>query len=342
MTLRWAVDPFTFTVMSALMVLALAIGFLRSSKGGRWTWIRRTILVAMAMLIGMTPSIPSGTTKEATNIEVFFVLDRSVSMLADDQADAPSRLKAATEDIKKLTTDLAGSRFAALTFSSELASAVPLTTDGHAISSWADTVTAEQMLYASGSSVSVVPQRLAQTLQTAKERHPSHIRLVVLLTDGEDTMDSTKTISPEWSQVKELCDGGLVLGYGTTKGGKMPEYQDGFDQEDDKKPSKPTSYVMDPETGQVAISKANPERLKQIAQATGLNFAMRTGPYDFTQLVRKVQDEAKAEAVEDNRSEVTVYRDFVWPFVWVAVAMLAWELYYLGDRRRRLKEDRKR
>lgn len=343
MTLRWGTPPVAFVLFTVILVALLAWGFLRASRNQRIHWVRRTILVAMCLIIGITPAVPSGVKEEVNNIEVFFVLDRSISMVAMDQDGDHPRLEAATSDIKELTNDLAGSRYAAITFASNSQSALPLTTDAHAVKSWADTVIPESPLYASGSSVESVTHTLNTELTKAKERHPANIRLVFLMTDGENTVDPSSQTDQQilpWTDLKPLIDGGMVLGYGTEQGGKMHDTtnltSDGWDS------LKNARFIMDPETGKEAISKANPQHLKEIADQLGLQFEMRSGKPDFKDAVKKMTEHAKQVALADNRSETKLYREFVWPFVWVAIAMMLWELLYLGNRFRKLKEDKRR
>lgn len=344
MILRWATSVWALVFWGIILIAILAWGFLKASQGQRRHWIRRAVLVLMVILICMTPSVPSGFKQEVNNIEVFFVLDRSISMMALDQDGDHPRMERATEDIKELAKDLPGSRYAAITFASQSQSALPLTTDAHAVKSWADTVVVENSIYASGSSVESVSETLYKELSKAKERHPANIRLVFLLSDGENTIDPNELNSYDetvsWDLIKPLVDGGLVLGYGTEAGGKMRETSDLADG--DTEAAKRAPFIKDPQTGKDAISHEDPDHLRKIAEQLGIKFEQRSGRPNFTDDIKAMTEKAEQAAVEDNRSQVSIYRDFVWPFVWVAVAMAVWEFVYLGSRFRRLREDKRR
>jgi Ca-activated chloride channel family protein len=144
------------------------------------------VLVVVAMLLAFValarPKFGSGTKIiPATNLDVVIVLDYSKSMYARDVA--PSRIARAKAEVARLIRDLPGARFGAVAFAGEPMS-FPLTSDGAAIAQFFRQLDPNDM--------PVGGTATARALEAAREvfaRDPKahdHVRVVVLVTDGED------------------------------------------------------------------------------------------------------------------------------------------------------------
>ena len=86
------------------------------------------------------------------------------------------------------------------------------------------------------------------------------------MTDGENTVDSAQESFAPSS--RPLVDGGIVLGYGTEEGGRMPT-----DDED-----LASGYVYDQRTGADAMSKLDADNVATIADQMGVDHLERTAP----------------------------------------------------------------
>ena len=143
-------------------------------------------LLVVAMLLAFValarPQFGRGTRLiPATNLDVVIVLDYSKSMYARDIA--PNRIARAKAEVARLIQDLPGARFGAVAFAGEPMS-FPLTTDGAAIAQFFRALEPNDM--------PVGGTATARALERAREifaRDPQskdHVRVIVLVTDGED------------------------------------------------------------------------------------------------------------------------------------------------------------
>ncbi len=146
----------------------------------------KAVLLIAGMLFAFValarPKFGSGTKiVPATNLDVVIVLDYSKSMYARDVV--PSRIARAKAEVARLIRDLPGARFGAVAFAGEPMS-FPLTSDGAAIAQFFRQLDPDDM--------PVGGTATARALEAAREvfaRDPKakdHVRVIVLVTDGED------------------------------------------------------------------------------------------------------------------------------------------------------------
>ncbi|MDD0858350.1 VWA domain-containing protein [Arthrobacter alpinus] len=185
----------------------------------RW---RYGALVVLVLIAGARPGLVGASAPVAnTELNVYFVVDVTPSVAAEDFNGKSPRLDGMKEDIRALATELAGARFSLLTFDSTAQVTMPLTTDATALDTMTQVLTPKAVYISQGSSISVANQLLAQRLAAAAKAHPERPRLVFYLGDGEQTADSAPK---PFKENVELIDGGAVLGYGTEAGAKMREF----------------------------------------------------------------------------------------------------------------------
>jgi Ca-activated chloride channel family protein len=148
------------TVKGVLLVLAIALAFfaLARPEFGRGTRI-----------------IP------ATNLDVVVVLDYSKSMYARDVT--PSRIARAKAEVASLVRALPGARFGAVAFAGEPMS-FPLTSDGAAIAQFFRQLEPNDMPV--GGTATARALERARELFASDPKSKEHMKVIVLVTDGED------------------------------------------------------------------------------------------------------------------------------------------------------------
>ena len=148
------------TVKGALLVLALLLAFIALAR----------------------PQFGHGTRLiPATNLDVVVVLDYSKSMYARDVA--PSRIARAKAEVGRLIHDLPGARFGAIAFAGEPMS-FPLTSDGGAIAQFFRQLEPNDMPV--GGTATAKALERARELFAHDPKSKDHVRVIVLVTDGED------------------------------------------------------------------------------------------------------------------------------------------------------------
>ncbi|SEE69178.1 vWA domain-containing protein [Ruania alba] len=340
MTLRmmW---PLWLTLIVFLPLLALAVWKIRTSHGERRRdWLRRGGIVLTAMVIALTPAIPR-TLEESliTNVEMYFVVDRTGSMAAEDYDGERARLEGVQADLEALTEAMPAARYSILAFDSQTTSQLPLTTDSRAVRAWADTVKQEITAYSAGSSIDRPLDALTETLNGAAERNPENVRLVFIFSDGENTngSDSQAGEFASFADLNPLVDGGAVLGYGTPDGGTMRSY----DGTDGTGFGTDAPYITD-ENGDPAVSRIDETNLRTLADQLGVQYAHRITPDSVDPLVEDVDVQ---QIAADGRRDLTTYEDVYWPFAIILALLLAWEAWDLtrevpkSGRKRPKKDD---
>ncbi|HEY0217587.1 MAG TPA: VWA domain-containing protein [Cellulomonas sp.] len=297
-------------VRQAVVALRRRRASVGASGGGRW-WLRAAGVVAL-VVIGLGPSVarPSGE-QVGVGVDVFLVVDRTGSMAAEDYADGAPRLDGVRADLPALVAAVPGARYSILSWDSQATRQLPLSGDGRAVDAWAQTLRQETTATSTGSRLDRPMAALRTALTSAAEQQPGHVRLVFVLSDGEQTADGEVA---SFAELAPLVDGGGVLGYGTAEGGQM-QTSDG------------EGYILGAD-GQPGVSHLDESALRTLADQLGVTYLHRDGPDDaaLAALVADVQGESEVRA--DGRF-VQVWSPAVWPAAAVLVLLLVVEVWLL-------------
>lgn len=289
-----------------------------SSKNDR-RWLRRALMVAVVAAMGMGPAVRTDVAELKTNAEVYFVVDTTGSMGAEDYGAAQRRIEGVREDIVAIAREYTGARFSIVRFDSRATRQLPLTTDLRAVESWAQTVKLEDSYTSQGSTVNRPVPELKVALERSAKENPGNIRILYLFSDGEST-DSSVDPGAAYSELSTYVAGGAVLGYGTAEGGPM-KINGGMDD---------GGYIIDSATGQQAISHLDEATLEQVAEQLSIPYAHRVEPgIDNSLLVGGIED-----LLEENTNTRTVYNVQVWPLGFALLGLVLWEILATAPRLR--------
>ena len=233
----------------------------------------------------------------ATNLDVVIVLDYSKSMYARDVA--PSRIARAKAEIAKLVKELPGARFGAVAFAGEPMS-FPLTSDAAAIAQFFRQLEPNDMPIG-GTAIGRALERAREVL-ARDPKSKDHVRVIVLVTDGEDLEGDPVAVAKQAAEEKTRIDVVQI-------GGRLPE----------KVPEVgPDGKVMGDrrdDDGQPLMTSLTPEgeqQLSDIATTTGgaIVRASRgeTGIDDVARELKKMMREELAERVE-----IAFDEEYMWP-----------------------------
>ena len=210
--------------------------------------IIRTLYFILFLIAFAGPSIGNSFKEvKEEGKDIFIAVDLSQSMISTDVG--PNRLRRVQFELKELLKSFPTDRIGLIIFSTEAFLQLPLTYDQSVAN-----------LYIDGLNIGLVPNMgtdLNAPLRMALERFQNDqsqeekSKAVILISDGEHFGDDLEDIS------SELYENGIkvfTLGIGTTQGGQIP---------------RGNGVVIDPQTGQPAISKLDPESLQLVAIETG-------------------------------------------------------------------------
>jgi len=279
--------------------------------------VRRVLIVTLMVLILLRPGWGQArSTVEHSDLDVLVVVDRTRSMDALDGPEGKPRLDLAVHDLTTLAHDLPGARFAGITFGGDVVRLqLPYTTDTSAFDAFAETIKPEGPFDGAGSRLDSPIEVMDSTLSDDRDQYPQRRRMVVLVSDGEDTVSSSSESGSQESfdSLKGYLDGGIVLGYGTTSGGRM--------RIDDLHPGE--GFIPDPGGGD-ALSHADPARLRAVAHQLGVGVRQRIRRDDAAiAAVAASFRSAPATSGGSTRRQ----RDITWVFGLGLVPLLLWELW---------------
>jgi Ca-activated chloride channel family protein len=223
--------------------------------------LRRSLLLALLCVAILRPGLPGGSAGAVTaDLNVFFVVDTTTSMVAEDHGNGAPRMDGVRRDIMAIAEGLPGARFSVITFDTKGHVRMPLTTDTLALETITSVLEPQVTSYSKGSSITAARQVLAERLAAARDSHPERPQLVFYLGDGEQTSGGEPDpLVPDNGPVA----GGAVLGYGTEAGGRMKE-NTGMEYDGGAQGG---PYVQDGSGGTTrdAVSRIDEGRLREIA-----------------------------------------------------------------------------
>jgi Ca-activated chloride channel family protein len=284
----------------------------------------KAVLLVAAMMFAFValarPKFGSGTKiVPATNLDVVIALDYSKSMYAHDVA--PTRIARAKAEVARLIRDLPGARFGAVAFAGEPMS-FPLTSDGAAIAQFFRQLDPNDM--------PVGGTATARALEAAREvfaRDPKakdHVRVIVLVTDGEDLEGDPVAVAEDCAKEATRIDVVQI-------GGRAPEVIPdvapdgkvvGIRRDDDGKPLT------------TELSAEGEAQLARVAQTTGGTIVRAEhGETGIDQIAKGLQRMMREELSE--RVETVYAEEYAWPLAFAVVLLVGEALLAEAPRRRR-------
>lgn len=266
MTFQPMIAPLLMLAGGGLALLLVIVRLARATTvAGVAAWLGRALMIALLAAILLRPGVPTpNQTVQATQADIFLVVDTTASVAAEDWAGSETRLSGIRADINTLVREFAGARFELITFDQRAVLRVPLTSDGAAILTSVAILEPEISGHARGSSIGMAAKLLRDQMRTAAEENPQRARAAFYFGDGEQTAATT----PEsYRDSAQYLGGGRVFGYGTSAGGLMLA--------NDGSARKAGDYITDPGTGVAAASKLDRTALATIAADLGVPLEVR-------------------------------------------------------------------
>lgn len=264
----------TFDPIVPLWVLGVGLGgavvvtVARARRGAsRLAAVGGLVGAALVIAAAADPAVGGGEAPTVTtSVDVLFVVDTTGSIVAEDYDGGKPRLEGVRADIAAIADGFAGARFSLITFDATAVVELPWTTDAGALDAAVRVLQPELSYYSSGTRLDVPVETIDAALQRSADSDEERMRVLVVLTDGEQTAGGDPA---SFSALAGSADAGVVLGYGTTEGGRMRMTWGVYGTDDD------VSYIYDYETGDDAISHADPATLERIADEIGVDYLHR-------------------------------------------------------------------
>ena len=220
------------------------------------------LIVILIFIINLRIMILSGNSKiVSNNLDVLFVIDNTISMVAEDYNGNNTRLSGVKNDCKNIIKRLNGARFSVITFNNTAKIVIPYTRDSNMAIEAIDIIEPIEELYAKGSSLNTPIETIISSLKSSTKKGDKK-RIIFFISDGEITDNSNIA---NFSEISKYIDNGAIMGYGTTKGGYMKSKD---------KYSETESYITEYSNSKYekAISRINENNLKKIAKDINIDY----------------------------------------------------------------------
>jgi len=319
------INPFIPIPVMAVICVAL----LACKRKGVWPYIRQIIMVLLIFAINLRIMVPNDEMKVTTyemKANVIFVIDDTISMVANDMEDNATRLEAASADCSYIIDKMVGARFAVIDFHNISNIKCPFNDDVTFIKSIINSISPLSEWSAKGTDISICKDNLLTELKSAESN--GAYTVVFFISDGEDNK-SEKDYGFE--ELAQYIDDGAVLGYGTERGGEM--YIKSYYDDDDAEPHAVETY--DSNNGYVnAVSKIDEKNLKNIANSLGIDYIHMEESSQLDSVINHVLDNIEVGAQEKSEQG---WDDTYYFFVIAFLVMVVIECFFtkkqLSERR---------
>lgn len=314
MTLAPLVPLGIVVVLAVAAAVWVAVTWATSRSTGRLVRQLGMIVLGVALVLRPGDDVEHRRQARLLDVDVVFAVDVTTSMSAEDYDGDRPRFVGVQADVDALVDDLAGARFSMVTFGADAIVDLPFTTDARAVSTVAGTLRAEPYRLATGSSIERPVELLTSVLDSAADADADRVRVLVVMTDGEEIGDVDESGLGSYGDLADLVDAAVVLGYGTEAGGPMRETEVDIAFEDG-------SYIHESSTGQIALSRIDEDNLRAIADDLGAEYRHRDRPGGLSGLI-----EPGTVEVGTGEAMVAARSDIVWlPGIGLGLLLL-WEL----------------
>ncbi len=225
------------------------------------------------------------------NLDVLFVIDKTISMNAEDGYQNKTRLENAKSTCYKIIEELSGARFSVITFANTSSILTPFVKDASLAKDSIDTIKVMEELYAQGSSLNT-PIEVTQNVLKSATKKEGRKRIIFFISDGEIT---NKSKLESFASLQQYIDGGAVLGYGTEQGGKMKAWNSFEEGEEYLKYYDENYRYVD------AISVIDEQNLSQIASDLKIPYIHVESDSSVDKTIEQIKKQATSNLSEEEK-----------------------------------------
>lgn len=299
------------------LMAPICIGLLFCKRKGTFNYMRQIIIILLLFVINlriMVPDPEAATVRH--NVDVLFVVDNTISMLAQDYgSDKGLRMDAVKADCAYIMEQLPGATFSVISFDDNVKTLLPYTIDTLNVTQSLQSLNGMPSLYARGTGF----EKVLNYLKDALDRESDNLQIVFFISDGEITMDETLGSYPE---LKDFIDGGAVLGYGTDEGGRMLVYAYSGDNAPEE-----LYYYDDDFNRQTALSCIDEDNLKSIASDMGIDYIHMTEQSKINSIINEIKQQIET-AGNDEEDSTAGYSDTFFYLLFPLIPLLAADFIY--------------
>ena len=296
----------------------ICIFFLFLRRKGKVNTIRKFLIIILLFVINMRIMVRDGNVPTVMpKVDVLFVVDNTISMLAEDYNGDGRRIDAVKADCEYITEQIPGASFSVISFGDSVQRMIPYTVDANMTVETIGLLHGQPKYHAQGTSLNEVMGKMEQMLADERENY----KILFFISDGE-VVNSEDLKS--YQGLDKYVDGGAVLGYGTEAGGPMKTVEYFEDEED----AEYLYYYDDNYDEKLAISKIDEGNLKSIASDFGIGYVHMTNQTEINSTIKDLQAKVSNLEITEDMESKEGYADIYYLFVIPLVLLLIWDFIY--------------
>ncbi len=300
------------------LMTIICIVFLIFKRKGAFNYIRQIIIVLLIFVINLRIMFPDPNAETVQKkVDVLFVVDNTISMLAEDyDSHGSMRMSAVRNDCAYIMEKLPGAEFSVVSFDNNVATLIPYTVDTTNITQALNSLKGQATLYATGTGFEEVLTYLEDSL----DRESDNLQIVFFISDGELTQEADLKSHPK---LKDYIDGGAVLGYGTEEGGPMHAVAYFGDDEIEE-----LYYYDENYDRQTALSVIDEDNLQSIASDMGVDYVHMTEQSKIDSTITKVLKQINEAGGETDDASISGYSDTFFYILIPLIPLLVFDFMY--------------
>lgn len=216
------------------------------------------ILTLLVITIMRPQQIYTETKEEKEVIDIFILVDISLSMMAEDIS--PNRMEAAKKAIQKFLVKINNERIGLIIFAGIAFVQVPLTFDVKIIYDFVSRINIDTINQKAGLDGTAIGDAIFTAVERMKNNKTKN-KVIILLTDGEANKGANPIVAAQYAKEHNIKI--YTIGIGDPNGAIIPTFD----------PSGRKTYLIGPD-GQPLKTTINIKSLQEIADMTGGKFFM--------------------------------------------------------------------
>ena len=302
------------TVLSGVLIIQCLIDKKESSINKLKYLAPKIAIVILLFIVGLRPMIPEKDEShiQVNDLDILFVVDNTISMVAEDYGDWEPRIDAAKVDMQHIMETLSGAQFSLITFANSATIVAPYTYDQNMVKAAIEALEPLPTLYARGSSLNAPIDSIKTIATSAEKKEEKRTRIIIFISDGEITDDSTLD---SYADISKHFAYGAVIGYGTETGGRMKSHNS-YDYGSYIKYYSDGRNSDSIDSDYNAISKINETNLKKIANDLNGDYIHARTHSDIKPILEKISKLANQDtAPDDEPTGMDLYYIFTIPLL---------------------------
>lgn len=293
----------------------ICILFLVMKRKGKMNYIRQILIVILLFVINLRIMVRDGDVPTVMpKVDIVFVLDNTLSMLAEDYGDKGRRMDAVKADCQYIIEQFPGASYSVVSFDNTVKRLVPYTVDANMVIETIGILRGPSEYRAKGTSFNETMEFMEKMLDDDRNNY----RIVFFVSDGE--IVSGQALK-SYNGLKQFVDDGAVLGYGTEKGAPMKP----INYYEEEKDAEYLYYYDSDYNHKLALSKIDEKNLKSIASDFGIDYIHMSKQSDLDSKIRDLQRKTNNLEMTEDMESKEGYADIYYWFVIPLMLLFVWD-----------------